>query len=218
MEERIENLYKQRFNPGELRKKRAVWKVLCKDFFQKYIKHDDVVLDLGSGHGEFIDNIECGKKFAVEPYIDTKKYIDSNVVIYKKLCTDLSCFGDGAINIVFVSNLFEHLKSKEDIVLTLEEIYRILKKNGKLLLLQPNIKYIPTEYWDFFDHNIPLTHKSMIEVLRECSFRISEVRPKFLPHSTKSRFPKLAFLVKFYLKFKPLQFVFGKQMFIVAKK
>src|SRR2546425_1038832 len=33
------------------------------------------------------------------------------------------------------------------------------------LVLQPNIRYAFKVYWDFFDHNLPLSHASMLEAL-----------------------------------------------------
>lgn len=214
----IKKLYTCRFSQEELQQKNAIWKVLCSSYFQKYIGPEDVVLDLGAGYGEFINNIRCQIKYALEANVDIKKFVNKDVLVYQKLSTDLSCFQDMSIDVVFASNFFEHLKDKKELAVTLKEVYRTLKNGGKLLILQPNINFLAKEYWDFFDHHIPLSHKTMVEALVSHDFRIRQVIPKFLPFTTKSRFPKYTWLVRLYLRFKLLQFIFGKQMFIVAEK
>ena len=86
------------------------------------------------------------------------------------------------------------------------------------MILQPNMRYLYREYWDFFDHNIPLSERSLAEVLEMVGFRIEQVLPKFLPYTTKSKIPQNPFLVKIYLKIPLAWKIIGKQMFILAKK
>ncbi|MGV8124310.1 MAG: hypothetical protein AB2L14_31575 [Candidatus Xenobiia bacterium LiM19] len=117
---------------------------------------------------------------------------------------------------IFVSNFFEHLP-KNEIILTLKEIKRLLKKNGSLLVLQPNIRYCYRDYWMFFDHITPLDDRSLCEALEVEGFTIKECRPRFLPYTTKSRLPKSLFLVKVYLLLPILHHFFGQQAFIWAK-
>lgn len=86
------------------------------------------------------------------------------------------------------------------------------------MILQPNIRYLYKEYWDFFDHHIPLSDKSLVEALRMVGFRIERVLPKFLPYTTKSRLPQHLFWVKIYLKMSFIWKILGKQMFILSRK
>lgn len=86
------------------------------------------------------------------------------------------------------------------------------------MILQPNIRYAYKEYWDFFDHHIPLSDKSLIEVLQIVGFRIEQVLPKFLPYTTKIKIPEKPFLVKVYLKIPSIWKIMGKQMFILGRK
>lgn len=82
----------------------------------------------------------------------------------------------------------------------------------------PNIKYVGESYWDFLDHQLPLTDKSVVEGLQLSGFKITERKSRFLPYTTKSVFPKATLLVKLYLLLPPLQFLLGKQSLIVATK
>lgn len=73
-------------------------------------------------------------------------------------------------------------------------------------------------YWDFFDHHLPLTDRSLVEALLQAGLCRVEVRPRFLPYTTKSRLPKWSRLVRTYLSFPFLHRMFGKQAWIVAVK
>jgi ubiquinone/menaquinone biosynthesis C-methylase UbiE len=101
---------------------------------------------------------------------------------------------------------------------TLSEAHRILKRGGRVLILQPNIRYAYKEYWDFFDHHIPLSDKSLIEVLILAGFKVEQVLPRFLPYTTKSKLPKNSFFIRTYLNLPFLWKLFGKQLFIAAGK
>lgn len=212
------SLYIVRFSKEEIKAKQKMWKILCEDFFQKFIDKKDKILDLGCGFGEFINNIACDEKFAVDVDRESLKFLDKNVKKYCRACTNISFFSDNFFDAIFVSNLLEHLNSKKDVEKTLKDIFRILKKNGKLLILQPNIKYAYKEYWDYFDHNLAFSHLSMREILEKIGFNIKLIIPKFLPYTTKIRFSNVDIFIKLYLNLKLLQKIYGKQMFIIAEK
>jgi SAM-dependent methyltransferase len=213
------SLFDDMFSESLMRERRGLWKVLCSSFFQRYIDPTDTVLDLGAGFCEFINHIECGKKVAVDIHEHPKRFADPNVEVLIGRGNALSKLLNGEdVDAVFLSNFLEHMRDKEELKDTLEEIRKVLKPGGKLLILQPNIRYGYKLYWDFFDHHIPLSHKSLEEILRYVGFEIVEMRPRFLPWTTKSRLPKKPFLVKLYLKLPPLHLLMGKQMFVFARK
>jgi len=214
----LSDLYEQRFSAAERARKTALWKTLCQSFFQKYVSETDVVVDLGAGYCEFINNIRCGRKFAVDLSEDTRAAAAEDVTVILQPVTDLSSFERSSSDVVFASNLFEHLRSKDDLMTVLREVHRILKSEGKLIVLQPNVHYAYREYWDYLDHHIPLSHVSLAEALNLTGFAIREMRPRFLPYSFKSRLPQSTLLLRLYLIAGPLHLLFGKQMFVLAVK
>ncbi|MBI5376049.1 MAG: methyltransferase domain-containing protein [Candidatus Schekmanbacteria bacterium] len=214
----FENIFADLFTPEEIEKRKNLWKILCRDFFEKFIKKDDVVLDLGAGYCEFINNVRCGKKYAVDQHTHPQKYANSDVKVIISNSSSITEIEDESIDVVFVSNFWEHMRDRDELKATLREVRRMMKKDGRLIVLQPNIRYCYKLYWDFFDHVIPLSHKSMEEILKFMGFRIEYLKPKFLPYSTKSRYPKHPFFVKTYLKLPFLHYIFGKQMVVVAGK
>lgn len=214
----FENLYKARFSPREIEKKNEIWKVFCEEFLSKFIRKNDTVMDLGAGYCEFINNIECKKKIALDINPDTAKYKAPDVKLVINDCTQMKDIRNDSIDVVFNSNFFEHLPTKNALLETLVNIYRVLKPTGRLIILMPNIHYCYAEYWDFFDHVLPISHKALDEILRAIGFEIEVIYPRFLPFTTKAKFPKFLFLIKLYLKVPILYRIFGKQLFIVAKK
>ena len=124
---------------------------------------------------------------------------------------------DESIDRVFANNFFEHL-SKPDIILTLREAHHILKPDGEILVLQPNIRYCVKDFWMFFDHVTPLDDRSISEALEISGFSVMECIPRFLPYSMKSILPKSLLCLRIYLKLPIMWKLFGAQAFIRAIK
>lgn len=216
----IKKLYDKRFTTIERIRKKQLWHILCHDFLKKFINDLDIVVDLGAGHCEFINNISARKKIAVDVNLDIKKYAAKDVqVIVAPIKKLKNIFLKNSINVIFMSNLLEHLDNKEDVFRLLHEAYEVLKKDGRLLIMQPDISLIGHSYWDFFDHKVPITFASLTEALIANQFRISYTRYPFLPYSTKVRFlPLWPPLLSIYLKVRFIQIILGKQFFICAEK
>ncbi len=209
-----EIIYRLRFTKEEERNR--LWQVLTKDFFQNFIGKNDTVLDLASGYCEFINNIKCKEKIAVDVNKDSKIHAGKNVKFYLANSTKLP-LKDQTVNKIFISNFFEHL-TKEDTLRTVRECYRVLKPKGQVLILQPNIRFLSRDFWMFFDHITPIDDRALEEIFRINKFSLKKLILKFLPFSTQSSYPSNTFLVKLYLKLPFIWWVFGKQSFFVFEK
>ena len=216
--ESMRKLYDKRFGAELKARKESLWKVLCSDFFQKYVSETDTVVDLGAGYCEFINNIRCARKFAVDLNEDTPQSAASDVTVLLTEADKMTQFEDNSVDVVFTSNLFEHIRSKDELVSILHEVHRVLKPGKTLLVMMPNIRYAYREYWDYYDHHLPLSHHSLSEVLTYTDFDVKEVRSRFLPYTFKTRLPQTDFLLRLYLRLLPAQLLFGRQMFVVAQK
>lgn len=214
----LKKLYSTRFVKEELPIKNKIWQVLCSNFLSRYVRQTDTVVDIGAGYCEFINNIQCGKKIALDLNPDVSKFANPDIRVINESCMSIKSLAENSVDIVFMSNFLEHLANKQQVFDTLLESKRILKPDGKMLILQPNIRFLADVYWDFFDHHVPLSDRSLVEVLESIDMKIVVNYPKFLPYTTKSRLPKGEFFVKLYLHFPPAWLIFGKQAFIVAQK
>ena len=194
-----------------------MWKTLCENFFQKYVPEDSTVLDIASGNCEFINAIKARTKIALDINPSVKNFAEANVKVILSPSTKMNGIESNSIDVAFTSNFFEHL-NREEIIQTIREIYRILKPNGSLLILQPNYRFCYKDYFMFFDHITALDDRSLCEILEVSGFKVIECKPKFLPYSTKNRLPKSIYLLKLYLHSEMCQQTFGKQIFVHAKK
>jgi len=95
----------------------------------------------------------------------------------------------------------------------------MLEEGGEVWILTPNIRYTGAKYWDFYDHITPVTEKSLIEQAELAGYKVRICIPKFLPFTTKSRFPQAQWIVRLYLKLMPLSGkIFGEQSFLALSK
>jgi hypothetical protein len=80
----------------------------------------------------------------------------------------------------------------------------------------PNFKYSSRDYFDCADHLLALTHVSVQELLFAAGYNVTEVIPRFLPFSFRSRLPASPRLTRLYLRTPMLWRLQGKQFLIFA--
>jgi ubiquinone/menaquinone biosynthesis C-methylase UbiE len=216
--EDVADLYDVRFDEAERRAKERVWQVLCEDFFQRFVPEHAVVLDLACGFGEFSRFIRASRKLALDANPRMAARVPPDVEFLTGDAGDLSMLADATIDVCFVSNLFEHLPDRAAMDRVLQAVRRVLRPGGRFVVMQPNIKYAREAYWDYYDHVLPLSHLSAREGFLKNGFEIERLIPRFVPHSTKSAWPRHPGLVRLYLALPPLWRLFGKQFVVVARK
>ena len=213
----VQDLYRVRFDPSEKAAKDRLWKIICAHL-QRWFPENGTVLDLGAGYCEFINNIKAARKVAVDMNPDTVTCAGPDVQVINAPVVPLPSMRTDSIDAAFVSNLLEHLADKAQVMELLREVLRVLKPGGRIVILMPNIRFAYREYWDFFDHQVPLTEKAVVEACTMAGYRPIEVIPAFLPYTTKSRFPQWSVLVRLYLAVPLFWRFFGKQALVVAEK
>jgi SAM-dependent methyltransferase len=203
------NYHKTRFkfDPGRVK----VWRAIT-EYLQPYVGINKTVLDLGAGYGDFINIIKAKKKYALDISPAMKDYISKEVTFISKPSGSLEDIPTNALDVVFASNLFEHLE-RSQLDQTMKGIKRCLKKGGVLILIQPNFRYAYKNYFDDYTHVRVFTHLSLADAMYGYGFAPIKVVPKFLPLTLKSRLPKSYLLTKLYLNL-PIS-PMGKQMLLI---
>ena len=147
MDIKLDDLYKVRFG-DQLAAKNAIWTVLCRHFFQKYIpdQANSTVADIGCGYGEFINNIVASNKIAVDINPNNAQFLDQDVqFVCANPSTDKFCENE-SVDTIFMSNFLEHLPDKNQVLRLLFACRTALKTGGQLIIMGPNIKYAYREY------------------------------------------------------------------------
>ncbi len=210
-------VYSRRYTGNEQRRL-EVWQVLTRHLFDRWVKPTDTVLDLGAGYCEFINSVTAAHKYALDSNPATLDKAARDVTVLSQAASQAWPLPTDSINVVFSSNFFEHLPSKEDFAGCLAEAHRVLRPHGLLIALGPNIRFCPDVYWDFVDHHLPLSDRSMVEALEIAGFQKELVKPRFLPFTMSRRVPPRAWLVRPYLWLPLAQRMWGKQFLVIARK
>ncbi|MFK7734064.1 MAG: class I SAM-dependent methyltransferase [Pseudomonadales bacterium] len=214
----LDKLYRIRFSQQQREAKDRVWKVLCEDYFQRFIPSSATVLEIASGYGEFIRHIDAQKKVAVDLNPDSADCLGTDIDFHLGSAAQLDMLADNSIDVCFSSNFFEHLPDKEVMDQVLIEARRVLKPSGIYLAMQPNLRSEPGKYWDYYDHVLPLTHLSCKEAFEKAGLTVTKLVPKFIPFSTDSKLPQHPLLVKAYLYLPIVWPLLGGQFVIAGQK
>ncbi len=215
----LSELYGNRFAEADRARKVRIWAALWDRVFSRWVRPEDTVLDLGAGYCEFINAAVARRRIAVDLNPDTVRLAAPGVEVHTASASQLAFLHDGEVDVVFTSNFLEHLPSKDVLTLVAKAAWRILKPGGTFIAMGPNIRFLADVYWDYYDHHIPLSDRSVCELLAMCGFDILRVEPRFMPYTVKSRLPQRGWLVRAYLALRPLSSaILGKQFLVIASK
>jgi 2-polyprenyl-3-methyl-5-hydroxy-6-metoxy-1,4-benzoquinol methylase len=207
-------LYEFRFGGVSHRTRREVWEEVGR-FVWERMGRPRRVLDPAGGFGEFINAIPAEERWLVDvidfPERDTNAQV--KVVIGDIFDIELPrAHFDG----VFASNILEHFREPEHVARFLERMRETLAPGGVIAVMGPNFKYCARDYFDCADHALPLTHVSIQEHLYAAGYAVTDVIPRFLPYSFRSRLPASRQLVALYLRTPILWRLQGKQFLVLG--
>ena len=141
--------------------------------FEKYCKRG-LLLDLGCGTGI---NLSTFKKFTKVKGIDSsllalefcRKRGHNNVV---KAKAEKLPFKDNAFDTILALDILEHIKYDDKV---LAETYRVLKKDGILILTVPALKFLWTEHDNIFEHKRRYNTKGLKSKLEKQKYKIKKI-------------------------------------------
>jgi SAM-dependent methyltransferase len=213
----LQRLYEKRF-AGQRQYRNSIWRILVDNYFARWIPQRAAVLDLGCGHCEFINNVRSETRFGMDLNPDSVQQAAPGVRILSQSCSETWALPDNSLDVVFTSNFFEHLYTKQDLRATLLQAWRCLRPGGRIIAMGPNIRYLPGEYWDFYDHYLALTELSLGEVMTETGFTLEEQIPRFLPYTMSRGRQRPLWMLRLYLTLTFVWPLLGKQFLVVARR
>jgi SAM-dependent methyltransferase len=204
--------FQTRFTEDDARAK--VWRSVAA-YLQRWVPSDGAVLDLGAGYGDFSRSIRARRKVAFDANPALPGLVEAPIEAVVGDVADLSAFDDSTFDAAFASNLLEHL-TWDVLDRAVSEMHRVLRPGGRLLLVQPNFRLRPREYFDDYTHRTIFTDRSLSDYLAASGFIVEHVEARFLPLTMKSRLSFGHALVPLYLRlpYRPL----AGQMLVVARR
>lgn len=213
----LERVYGKRFNEDEARTKEQIWRELGR-FLQRYVDGTRPVLDIACDRGYFIRNVSGSERWATD-LRDVSKDLPADVRFVQSDGLALTdALPTAYFGTAFMSNYLEHLPSSTAVVEQLRVARELLQPGGRVIVLQPNIRLVGNAYWDFIDHHVALTEKSLEEAGQLAGLRTFDLITRFLPYTTKNRFPQHPALIRGYLRFRPAWRLLGKQTLFVGER
>lgn len=212
----VGEVYSHRFTEVDADLKNAVWKEICR-YLQRFVPRDSVVLDVACDRGYFIRNIEARERWAsdlrdVSQFLpDPIRFVQSDGIAISQVLPT------GHFDVVFMSNYLEHLPSGDHVVEQLRSAFHVLRPGGRVVVLQPNIRFAREKYWDFIDHKVALTHHSLVEAAEIAGFTTERLIERFLPYTTKGRLPVSARLTHLYLRVPAIWRILGAQTLYIGR-
>jgi SAM-dependent methyltransferase len=206
------DVYANRFTDTDARAKDVLWREVCR-FLAPWV--DGPVLDIGCDRGYFIRNIAADDRWASDVR-DMSADMPPDVHFIHAGGLDLvSSVPNGHFGTVFMSNYLEHLRTRDEVLDQMRVAAALLRPGGRVVVLQPNIRFVGAAYWDFIDHHVALTEKSLVEAGEAAGFATERLIVRFLPYTTKSWLPRSAALVRWYLRL-PIawRFLGGQTLFV----
>lgn len=99
------------------------------------ISPDSVIMDLGCGSGELVQELcelgyrafGCGTRFNMQENVDTESMMSKGIIREIDFKNYRLPFEDDTFDFIFSQSVFEHVKNYEE---TISEVARVLKPNG----------------------------------------------------------------------------------------
>lgn len=154
------------------------------DLYQAYtcfydIGKNEIVLDLGCRYGNLL-KFCCSESYGVDVNsfaINICKERGLNAILAD--VTKGLPFDDEYFDVVFCKHVIEHVEKTSELM---KESWRVLKKNGRLILITPNVLKRKFKFYDDAEHVKPFTPRALRQILWDNKFELQEesFEPKFI--------------------------------------
>ncbi len=176
---KLDSLYATRFPEADRNAKDAIWQVLCRHFFQRYVNRRRTSSSIWA---------RASESSSVTSTADANRGRHRASVGAGAACghrrglrgepssLDEGCGRFGRRRVL--QQLHRTPSRQGDVPHDARRKSRtVLRPGGRLLVLQPNIRFVGGAYWDFVDHHLPLTDRTLVEACESLGFEIVGSHP-----------------------------------------
>jgi len=139
------------------------FKNLIKTFFNKNIEKNQMLLDLGSADGTFVEVVNNNGL--------RSKGLDINEINFEN---DKIDFESESCDIITLNSVIEHINNPDNL---LNEVKRLLKKDGFFIIVTPDWSLTYKTFFDDPTHVRPYTKKSLNSLLDSYGFKDIKIVP-----------------------------------------
>jgi len=171
---------------------------LCKYWADKYFKASSgKLLDVCCGRGE---HMEIFKKMGFDVYGVDMDTIAKDKGLSVEICEvgiDKLPYPNDFFDFIIMKSAIEHIRN---IYPAMEELYRVLKKGGKILITTCDYKKQYKTFYNDVDHKTPFTKWSLFDLLLRYDFKNVNVETFYqLPFTWKGNILKIIPYIISYL-------------------
>ncbi|MDR7855970.1 class I SAM-dependent methyltransferase [Tissierella sp.] len=118
------------------------------------LQGEEIVLDIGGGTGKLAEYIckDCKIVYVLDESKGMLTKVEANTRVAPVLGDALNTnFENNSMDIVILSDILHHIENQQRLI---EEIHRVLKKNGKLIILDFEKNHIKTKILKAFEFTL----------------------------------------------------------------
>ncbi len=144
------------------------------EFYLNSLKEGQTILDLNPGFDGVYTDIDLSRLqyIAVEQNSHIKSFLKEKNIAVKDWKAPNIPLNDNSIDYVLSAPYIEHLPTYLDALNLLIEIKRVLKKDGRILLIVPNYLNLKSIFYEDYKHGWVTTKKRLEDMLRDCSYDV----------------------------------------------
>jgi len=177
----------------------AVWRAIV-TYLAPVVPADAAVLEVGAGYCHWINQVSARRRVALDVWPGVTAHAAPGVeAVVLDAGAGLDAVAADSFDVVLASNVLEHF-APDVAAGVVRGIGRVLRRGGRLIVIQPNFRYAYRHYFDDYTHRAVFTDVSLPALLRAEGFAVDRVERRFLPYSMRdTRLPLASWLVRAYL-------------------
>jgi len=156
----------------------------------KYLTPDATILEVGTGRGEFAHGIiDTGLTYiGIEPSKSLRDGLARDLNIISEPIPSIQ-LEEQSVDMVYSYDVVEHLQSYSDAIKFFEESSRVLKPNGKIVVIAPNVETLGKLFYLYeYQHSFYTTIDRVETMLKETGFEIKLARAFLTNYGLSSNF------------------------------